>query len=101
MSDDGILSRNFYWLPLPGGDYKLLEQYREKKIPLTITSLTFIKGSSYEIRMHIQNTSKAPDSRSLLPSNNFIQESRNQDFDMSSLEAHAPEKVYRVIKTRS
>ncbi|KAL2469207.1 Mannosylglycoprotein endo-beta-mannosidase [Forsythia ovata] len=92
MSDDGILSRNFYWLSLTGGDYKLLEPYREKKIPITITSLTFIKGSSYEIRMHIQNTSKAPDSRSLLSSNNFIQESRNQDFDMLSLEAHAPER---------
>ncbi|KAG8363817.1 hypothetical protein BUALT_Bualt19G0061700 [Buddleja alternifolia] len=56
-----ILSRNFYWLHLPGGDYKLLEPYKTKKIPLKITSLTYIRGSSYEIRMHIQNTSKKPD----------------------------------------
>ncbi|KAL7083975.1 hypothetical protein ACP275_14G196400 [Erythranthe tilingii] len=58
-SDDNkkIISRNFYWLHLPGGDYKLLEPYKSNKIPLKIMSLTFIKGSSYEVKMHIQNTS--------------------------------------------
>ncbi|KAK7837401.1 mannosylglycoprotein endo-beta-mannosidase [Quercus suber] len=40
-SDYGILSRNFYWLHLFGGDYKLLEPYGMKKITLEITS----KGS--------------------------------------------------------
>lgn len=65
MSDDDILSRNFYWLHLPGGDYKLLEPYRERRVPLKVTSLTFIRGSSFEVRMHIENTSKKPDSRSL------------------------------------
>ncbi|KAH6805791.1 glycoside hydrolase family 2 protein [Perilla frutescens var. frutescens] len=69
-SDYEILSRNFYWLHLPGGDYKLLEPYKKRQIPLKITSLTFILGSSYEVRMHIENTSKKPDSRSLLQSNN-------------------------------
>ncbi|XP_051144766.1 mannosylglycoprotein endo-beta-mannosidase isoform X2 [Andrographis paniculata] len=58
MSDDEILSRNFYWLHLPGGDYKLLEAYRKNTVPLEVSSLTFIKGSSYEIRMHIKNASK-------------------------------------------
>lgn len=65
MSDNKILSRNFYWLHLPGGDYKLLEPYREKKIPLKITSEVFIQGSTYKLRMHVQNTSKKPDSNSL------------------------------------
>ncbi|XP_042049817.1 mannosylglycoprotein endo-beta-mannosidase-like [Salvia splendens] len=65
MSDYEILSRNFYWLHLPGGNYKLLEPYKQRQIPLKITSLTFIRGSSYEVRMHIENTSKKPDSRIL------------------------------------
>ncbi|KAL9318501.1 hypothetical protein ACSQ67_015018 [Phaseolus vulgaris] len=65
MSDNKILSRNFYWLHLPGGDYKLLEPYREKKIPLKITSEVFIQGSTYKLQMRVQNTSKKPDSNSL------------------------------------
>ncbi|KAK4491087.1 hypothetical protein RD792_001809 [Penstemon davidsonii] len=73
VSDNEILSRNFYWLHLPGGDYKLLEPYKKKKVPLKITSLTFITGSSYEVRMHIENTSKKPDSRSLHCSNNVFE----------------------------
>lgn len=76
VSDNQILSRNFYWLHLPGGDYKLLEPYRKKQIPLKTTSLTFIKGSSYEIRMHIENTSKKPDTRNLLH--------KDRTFDMSA-----------------
>ncbi|CAI8603446.1 unnamed protein product [Vicia faba] len=65
MSDNRILSRNFYWLHLPGGDYKLLEPYRKKKIPLKITSEVFIEGSAYKLQMHVHNTSKKPDSNSL------------------------------------
>lgn len=65
-SDYKIISRNFYWLHLRGGDYKLLEPYKKSKIPLKITSKVFIEGSTFEIRMHVQNTSKTPDSR-LLP----------------------------------
>lgn len=64
-SDNRILSRNFYWLHLPGGDYKLLEPYRKKKIPLKITSEVFIEGSTYKLRMHVHNTSKILDSKSL------------------------------------
>ncbi|KAF3638543.1 Mannosylglycoprotein endo-beta-mannosidase [Capsicum annuum] len=59
-------------------DYKLLEPFRERRPPLKITSLTFIKGSSYEMRMHIQNTSKKPDSNTPLYRNNFIR--RNGSF---------------------
>ncbi|WJX13225.1 mannosylglycoprotein endo-beta-mannosidase [Trifolium repens] len=64
-SDYKILSRNFYWLHLPGGDYKLLEPYRKKKIPLKITSEVYIAGSTYKLKMHVQNASKIPDSKSL------------------------------------
>ncbi|KAK7277929.1 hypothetical protein RJT34_22948 [Clitoria ternatea] len=68
-SDNRILSRNFYWLHLPGGDYKLLEPYRQKKIPLKLTSEVFIEGSTYELRMHVHNKSKKPDSKSLIQGN--------------------------------
>ncbi|MCD7453754.1 hypothetical protein HAX54_021987 [Datura stramonium] len=72
VSDNHIYSRNFYWLHLTDGDYKLLEPFRERRPPLKITSLTFIKGSAYEMRMHIENTSKKPDSNTPLYRNNFI-----------------------------
>ena len=62
-SDYRILSRNFYWLHLSGGDYKLLEPYRKKKIPLKITSEIFVERSTYKLRMHVENTSKKPDSK--------------------------------------
>ncbi|XP_043691590.1 mannosylglycoprotein endo-beta-mannosidase isoform X2 [Telopea speciosissima] len=55
ISDNRIISRNFYWLHLPGGDYKLLESYRTKRIPLKITSKVLIEGSTYEIQMLVQN----------------------------------------------
>ncbi|XAR52593.1 Mannosylglycoprotein endo-beta-mannosidase [Bertholletia excelsa] len=82
ISDYGILSRNFYWLHQPGGDYKLLEPYRKKKIPLKVTSQIFIRGSSYEIQMHVENKSKKADSRNLLHENNFIGKKCDIDFDM-------------------
>lgn len=87
ISDYGILSRNFYWLYLPGGDYKLLEPYRKKKVPLKITSEVFIDGSAHEIRMHVRNTSKKPDSNNLLYKNRFIERDSDGDFDVASLEA--------------
>lgn len=55
-----IISRNFYWLHLPGGDYKLLESHGGQKVPLKITSQVAIIGSSYEIQMHVTNMSKKP-----------------------------------------
>ncbi|XP_047319995.1 mannosylglycoprotein endo-beta-mannosidase [Impatiens glandulifera] len=57
-----ILSRNFYWLHLSGGDYRQLEPYREKKIPLKITSEASMTGSKYVIKMQVHNTSKKPGS---------------------------------------
>lgn len=69
MSDYGILSRNFYWLHLPGGNYKPLEAYRRNKVPLKITSQAYIKGSTYEIDMHVQNTSKKTDPKNILYKN--------------------------------
>ncbi|GER55392.1 beta-mannosidase [Striga asiatica] len=71
--DNEIISRNFYWLHLPGGDYNLLDPYKKNKVSLKVTSLTFIRGSSYEIRMHIENASKKnPDSKSPLLNNNIL-----------------------------
>ncbi|XP_020108035.1 mannosylglycoprotein endo-beta-mannosidase isoform X3 [Ananas comosus] len=66
ISDTAILSRNFYWLHLPGKDYMLLEPYQKKKIPLKITSHVLISGSNYKVEMHVQNTSKNSTSRSLI-----------------------------------
>lgn len=86
MSDNRILSRNFYWLHLSGGDYKLLESYRKKKIPLKIISKIFIKGNTYEVHMHVQNTSKKPDSKTLTLTNNFTSTQSDSDFDTSSLD---------------
>ncbi|KAL8088663.1 hypothetical protein AgCh_038441 [Apium graveolens] len=86
VSDESILSRNFYWLHPPGGDYKSLEPYRKKTVPLKITSLTMIRGSSYEMRMHVQNTSKKPDSKNLLYKNNFVDRKGDNDYDSSSSE---------------
>ncbi|KAF5183372.1 Mannosylglycoprotein endo-beta-mannosidase [Thalictrum thalictroides] len=72
ISDYGILSRNLYWLHLKSGDYKLLEQYRTKKIPLKITSKIFIEGSKYEVQMLVKNTNKIPDSIKLNLKNHSI-----------------------------
>ncbi|KAL5566078.1 hypothetical protein UlMin_029242, partial [Ulmus minor] len=86
MSDYGILSRNFYWLHLSGGNYKLLEPHRKTKIPLKIISKILITGATYEVHMHVQNTSKKPDSKTLTHLNNFVSSQSNDDFDTSSLE---------------
>ncbi|KAK1277601.1 Mannosylglycoprotein endo-beta-mannosidase [Acorus gramineus] len=75
MSDFSILSRNFYWLHHPGGDYKLLEPYRKTKIPLSITSQVLIQGSKYEIQMQVQNQSKKQHIKSL---NNHVLDSEEK-----------------------
>ncbi|XP_073136769.1 mannosylglycoprotein endo-beta-mannosidase isoform X2 [Henckelia pumila] len=85
--DYRLLSRNFYWLHLTGGDYKLLEPYKKNKVSLKITSMTYIRGSSYEVRMHVENTSKKPDSRTLLH-NNVLEKNRLGDSDMQSEGVH-------------
>ncbi|GFP87725.1 mannosylglycoprotein endo-beta-mannosidase [Phtheirospermum japonicum] len=97
ISDYKILSRNFYWLHLPGGDYQLLEPYKKYKIPLKCTSLTFIRGSNYEVRMHIENPSKKPNSRSLLHHNNVLKDA-NRDFDMPSSEEKEHSLVPAVLE---
>lgn len=71
MSNYGVLSRNFYWLHLPGDDYKLLEPYRTKKIPLQITSRVSDNGSNHQVQIHVENTSKKPNPKDQLPKNNF------------------------------
>lgn len=86
MSNNSIISRNFYWLHLPGGDYKLLEPYRNKRIPLQITSKTSHKDNSYEIEMNVQNKSEKPDPKILTYKNNFTNRHEDGEFNMASLE---------------
>ncbi|XP_004495730.1 mannosylglycoprotein endo-beta-mannosidase [Cicer arietinum] len=86
MSDNRILSRNFYWLHLPGGDYNLLEPYRKKKIPLKMTSEVFIEGSTYKLQMHVHNTSKIPDTKSLTFEHGLTATLRDSCFITDSLE---------------
>nr|CAB3465355.1 unnamed protein product [Digitaria exilis] len=58
LSDNAILSRNFYWLHLPGNDYKLLAQYQQKNIPLKIYSEVSVSGIKHKVRMTVENKSK-------------------------------------------
>lgn len=81
ISDFRIISRNFYWLHKPDGDYKLLEPYRKKKIPLKMTSDISISGSTYKVSVQVKNTSKKPDNHNLLYKNNFTEGYDNVDFD--------------------
>lgn len=70
--DNGILSRNFYWLHQPGGDYKLLEPYRQKKIPLKVATEVMITGSTYTVQVHVKNNAKPADSR-IIMENHFAE----------------------------
>ena len=58
-SDKTVISRNFYWLHLPGKDYTLLETYRKKQIPLKITCNAVNVGTEYELEINVHNTSRA------------------------------------------
>ncbi|XP_071701320.1 mannosylglycoprotein endo-beta-mannosidase-like isoform X2 [Rutidosis leptorrhynchoides] len=86
ISDYRIISRNFYWLHLPGGDYKLLEPYKQKKIPLKMTSDISINGSTYNVHVQLENKSKKPDTESVLHNNNFVESNYDADVDMMSSE---------------
>ncbi|XP_017229132.1 mannosylglycoprotein endo-beta-mannosidase isoform X1 [Daucus carota subsp. sativus] len=96
VSDHSILSRNFYWLHLPGDDYKLLEPYRKKTVPLKITSQTMVDGDSYEMQMHVENISKKPESKDLLYKNNFFNSNGDKDFGMSSSKTVQSHKEHQV-----
>ncbi|XP_038988760.1 mannosylglycoprotein endo-beta-mannosidase isoform X2 [Phoenix dactylifera] len=94
LSDTAILSRNFYWLHLPGNDYKLLEPYRTKKVPLKIKSQVLIMGSNYKVQMHVQNMSKNSNCRSI-PGMRVEDRKDDNDFDINSValaEQVIPEK---------
>jgi mannosylglycoprotein endo-beta-mannosidase len=67
LSDNGILSRNFYWLHLPGKDYKLLEQYQQRNIPLKIDSEISVSGTRHKVRMIVENKSKKSVTQSIRP----------------------------------
>lgn len=83
VSDKSILSRNFYWLYLPGGSYKLLEPYRTKKVPLKIKTQVTIKGSTYDVEMLVENIVKNP-SKSLSCMNEIVYTHKENDNDMTS-----------------
>ncbi|XP_076932383.1 mannosylglycoprotein endo-beta-mannosidase-like [Bidens hawaiensis] len=84
-SDSRIISRNFYWLHLPNGDYKLLEPYRKKKIPLKLTSDISISGSTYNVRVIVKNMSKKPENNTALYKNKFVEKyDERVDFDFDS-----------------
>ncbi|KAK9137293.1 hypothetical protein Sjap_007887 [Stephania japonica] len=83
-SNKTMLSRNFYWLHLPGEDYKLLEPYRKKKIPLKVTSKAVVNQFGYEIKVSIQNTSGNPNSKSPCSDANVTYRSNNGDHVMGS-----------------
>ena len=85
QSDYGILSRNFYWLHLPGGDYKLLEAYRAKKIPLEITSRVSVNGTSHQVHIYVENTSTNPNHTDELPNKNFCPSIGDGDYDDTSV----------------
>lgn len=85
VSNFGIISRNFYWLHQSNGDYKKLEPYRKSNIPIQVTSEVNIKGSTYEVRMNVQNNSKNAESSRLTYKNNFINRQDQGDLDSNSL----------------
>lgn len=61
VSDKSVISRNLYWLHLPGKDYTLLEPYRKKQIPLKITCNSVLVGPKYELEINVHNTSTRAD----------------------------------------
>lgn len=81
--DNAILSRNFYWLYQPGGNYKLLEPYRKKKVPLKIKSEVTIKGSTYHVEMLVENVVKNPSEISSCM-NQIIYTHEDNDYDYDS-----------------
>ncbi|XP_068658779.1 mannosylglycoprotein endo-beta-mannosidase [Aristolochia californica] len=80
-SDSHVISRNFYWLHLPGGDYELLESYRTKRVPLKITSQVMIRGSTYKVQMHVKNMSTEPQPKILSLENQVADTCDSKDFN--------------------
>ncbi|CAN1232897.1 Mannosylglycoprotein endo-beta-mannosidase [Linum perenne] len=81
-SDYSILSRNFYWLHLPGSDYKLLQDpFRKKKIPLKLTTQTFVAGRTYEMEVLVQNKSSSSMKPHSTHKNNFVASVTDDDAD--------------------
>ncbi|KAJ0977496.1 hypothetical protein J5N97_012970 [Dioscorea zingiberensis] len=111
LSDNAVLSRNFYWLYLPGNDYKMLELYREKKIPLKITSEVLVSGSSYKIQMHVQNLSKSSHSTNIgfkkMESEKYVDDyyvnlaDANQEIIPGNGQTSLLSKIYRGLLSRS
>jgi len=56
-SNAKVLSRNFYWLHLPGGNYKLLDTYRSKKVPIRSSTQAFLVGKTCTVKIKVHNLS--------------------------------------------
>ncbi|KAH7296412.1 hypothetical protein KP509_26G022600 [Ceratopteris richardii] len=54
-SSQHTLSRNFYWLHLPGQNYKALEAFRSEKIPLSINMTSTLTGRMCQVRIVVEN----------------------------------------------
>lgn len=56
-SSNTLLSRNFYWLHLPGGNYEALESFKSKKIPVRMGTKSQITGNDCKIQVQVENLS--------------------------------------------
>lgn len=56
-SDQTLLSRNFYWLHLPGGNYNALEGLRSKKAPIRLGMTSTLTGRNCQLQLVVENTS--------------------------------------------
>lgn len=57
FSGKTLLSRNFYWLHLPGGDYTALEAYRAQKAPLRLGMTSTLTGRACQLHVVVENAS--------------------------------------------
>eukprot|EP00249_Psilotum_nudum_P010087 c22324_g1_i1 orf=833-3763(-) len=57
-SNKTLISRNFYWIHLPGGNYKPLEGiFKSREIPLRARIKGTLTGKSFEVTVQITNLS--------------------------------------------
>eukprot|EP00252_Welwitschia_mirabilis_P014173 TRINITY_DN31221_c0_g1_i1.p1 TRINITY_DN31221_c0_g1~~TRINITY_DN31221_c0_g1_i1.p1 ORF type:complete len:972 (-),score=181.04 TRINITY_DN31221_c0_g1_i1:486-3401(-) len=68
-SDSKILSRNFYWLHLSGGNYESLDAYKTKTVPIKTWAEAFSEGRTYTVQIKVQNMSNGLPSEARLQHN--------------------------------
>ncbi|MCO5581965.1 hypothetical protein L7F22_035854 [Adiantum nelumboides] len=57
-SGQTLLSRNFYWLHLPGGSFKALEAFRSQKVPLRLGMKSTLTGKNCQLQVAVENPSQ-------------------------------------------